>query len=137
VSSTDQDTVFAKIGGETLRAVIRDFYERLFADVMIGFFFRGKDREELIEREWELTARFLGAADIRYRGRPLREAHAPHRILGGQFHRRLQILRDTLRDHQVDPAVQAVWIEHTMALRPQITRESGTECDDDRTAKRK
>ena len=44
--------LFAKIGGAALRAVIVDFYKRVFADVMIGFMFAGKDRAHLIEREW-------------------------------------------------------------------------------------
>src|ERR1041385_5950326 len=92
-------TLFDRIGPDALRAVLTDFYTRVFADVMIGFLFRGKDRQHLIDREYELTAALLGAPNITYRGRPMRTAHAQHTIFGGQFERRLQILRDTLRDH--------------------------------------
>ena len=45
--------LFDKIGGDKLRAVITDFYERIFGDVMIGFMFQGKDRTHLVDREWE------------------------------------------------------------------------------------
>jgi hemoglobin len=122
--------LFDKIGGDALRAVLVDFYDRVFADVMIGFMFQGKDRAHLVEREWELVAALLGAPGVTYTGRPMRVAHAQHTIFGGQFERRLQILRETLAAHAVDADVQAAWIDHTLALRSQITRDRGSECED-------
>jgi hemoglobin len=122
--------LFARIGAAGLRAVLADFYDRVFADAMIGFMFAGQDRARLVEREYELTARFLGAPGVVYRGRPMREAHGRHTIFGGQFERRLQILKETLADHGVDPEVRRVWLEHTLALRPQITHDRGSECED-------
>ncbi len=120
--------VFDKIGGDALRAVITDFYRRVFDDVMIGFMFQGKDRQHLIDREWELVAALLGAPGVTYAGRSMRTAHAQHTIFGGHFERRLQILRETFRDHGVDPEVQRTWIDHTLSLRNQITRDRGSEC---------
>jgi hemoglobin len=121
--------LFAKIGPDKLRAVVIDFYSRIFGDLMIGFLFEGKDRAHLIEREYEFTASFLGG-DVKYTGRPMRAAHAASPIFGGHFERRLQILRETLRDNAVDPEVQQVWIDHTLALRAQITPDKGSECKD-------
>jgi hemoglobin len=122
--------LFAKIGGDELRAVLGDFYRRVFDDVMIGFMFAGKDRQRLIDKEWELVAALLGAPGVTYTGKPMRDAHARLAIFGGQFERRLQILRETLRDHAVDPDVQHAWIDHALALRGQITRDRGSECED-------
>jgi hemoglobin len=122
-------TLFERIGADKLRAVLTDFYGRVFGDVMIGFMFQGKDRQHLIDREYELAAALLGA-DIKYTGRPMRTAHAQHTIFGGQFERRLQILKETMRDHGVDAEVQRVWIDHTLSLRSQITRDAGSECAD-------
>lgn len=121
--------LFAKIGPDKLRAVIADFYDRIFADVMIGFLFQGKSKQTLIEREYEFTANLLGA-DVKYTGRPMRVAHAQSPIFGGHFERRLQILRETMRDHGVDPEVQQVWLDHSYALRDQITSDKGSECKD-------
>jgi hemoglobin len=121
-------SLFDQIGAERLREIIADFYERLFADVMIGFLFTGKDKQHLIDREWEFTAGLLGG-DVPYTGRPLRAAHASSPILGGHFHRRLQILRETLDHHAVPDAVRDVWLRHTLALRPQVTRDAGSNCD--------
>ncbi len=123
-------SLIAKIGRDGVRAVVADFYDRVFRDVMIGFMFQGKDKQHLIEREWEFACGFLGDPDIKYAGRPLRTAHASHTIFGGHFERRLQILRETMRDHDVDPEVQQAWIDHTNALRGQITRDKGSECKD-------
>ena len=122
--------LFDKNGGDALRAVITDFYSRIFGDMMIGFMFEGRDRNHLIEREWELVAALLGAPGVTYTGRPMRAAHAQHRIFGGHFERRLQILRETLSENTVDPAVQQAWIDHTQSLRDQITRDKGSECKD-------
>src|SRR6185436_12447391 len=97
---------------------------------MIGFMFRGKDRQHLIDREYELTAALLGAPGVTYTGRPMRAAHARHTIFGGQFERRLQIMRETMRDHGVAPEVQQAWIDHQLSLRSQITRDRGSECSD-------
>ena len=112
-------SLHARLPPERLRAVIADFYDRVFADVMIGYMFAGKDKQRLIDLEVELTSRFLGAPQ-RYTGRPMREAHAALKIFGGQFDRRLQILKNTLRDHAIDPDVVDAWIDHQIALRDQV-----------------
>jgi hemoglobin len=126
--------LFDQIGPAKLRAVLTEFYARIYADVMIGFMFQGIARQHLIDREYELTAALLGAPGAAYTGRPMRTAHAPHRIFGGQFERRLQILRETLRDHEVAAEVQQAWIDHQLALRSQITADRGSDCDDPRAA---
>lgn len=127
--------LFDKIGPEKLRAVIVDFYDRVFADVMIGFHFAGKDKQRLIDKECELAARMLGAS-IPYTGKTMREAHARHAILGGQFDRRRQILENVLEAHGVDPEVRATWIDHTNAMRSQITADKGSDCDHEQAAVR-
>lgn len=121
--------LFQRIGAEKLREVITDFYERVFGDVMIGFLFVGKDKQRLIDKEWEFTAHFLGA-DVAYTGRPMREAHANSPIFGGHFERRLQLLRQAMATQGVDDEVARVWIEHQQLLRPQITVDRGSECKD-------
>jgi hemoglobin len=122
-------SLYEQIGADALREVIRDFYARVFADVMIGYLFIGKDRQRLIDKEFEFTANFLGA-DVRYTGKPMRAAHARTPIMGGHFDRRLQILKETLADHDVPAAVRETWIRHTLALRAQVTTDPVSECRD-------
>jgi hemoglobin len=122
-------TLFAQLGGESrLREIIDAFIDRVFADRMIGFFFRNADRKRIKEMEYQLTAEFLGA-DVHYRGRPLDQAHAKHPIMGGQFARRLQILKETLEGFHVPQEVRDAWIEHNESLRALITSNQGSDCD--------
>ncbi len=116
-------------GGEpVLRAVVTHFYEHVFTDVMIGFFFRNADKARLIEKEYELAARMLGA-DVRYTGKTMRQAHDPHPIMGGQFMRRLQLLKEAMAAHDLPQPVVDAWVAHTEALRPQITGFKGSDCE--------
>jgi hemoglobin len=123
------ETLYDKLGGEAkLRGIIDTFIERVFDDRMIGFFFRAADKKRIKEMEFQLTASFLGA-DVQYRGRPLAEVHAKLPIMGGQFARRLQILRETLDACEVPQEIRDAWLEHTESLRPLITGDSGSDCD--------
>lgn len=122
-------TLFDDLGGEgVLRRVIDVFVDRLFDDVMIGFMFRSTTRERVKEKEYEFAAGHLGA-DIEYTGRPIRQAHARHAIQGGQFNRRLQILKETLSDLGVPEHVREHWIKNTEDLRPFVTEGAGDACD--------
>ena len=120
-------TVFDQIGEAGLRAVITEFYNRVFGDVMIGFMFEGKDKQRLIDKEYELVAALLGA-DIKYTGRPMRAAHAAHTIFGGHFERRMQLLRNVFAALAVPPDVAKAWLDHSESLRSQITKDRGSEC---------
>lgn len=123
--------LFDQIGADKLRVVLRDFYDRLFADLMIGFLFNGKDKERLIQKEWELTARMLGGP-VSYTGRSMPQAHAASPILGGHYLRRLQILKDVMNEHAVPQEIQAPWIAHTESLRRQVTKNRSDECEHDK-----
>lgn len=124
-----EDTLFAQIGHDKLREVIEAFYDRMFGDDMIGFLFAGKDRATLVQREWEFTARMLGAK-MAYSGRSIPDAHRNSPIMGGHFDRRLQLLRNVLADFAVAPAVQEKWLEHTIAMRHMVTRDAAGICTD-------
>src|SRR5690349_11182597 len=125
-------SLFEDLGGEAaLRPIIERFVDRVFDDVMIGFFFRNARRERVKAKEYEFAARHLGA-DIEYTGRPIDEAHRAHPIMGGQFARRLMILKETLEAAGVPEHVKQHWLAHTESLRPLVTADAGRECDPDR-----
>ena len=129
-------TLFEDLGGEAaLRPIIDRFVDRVFDDVMIGFFFRAARRERIKQKEYEFAAQHLGAG-IAYTGRPLDEAHRAHPIMGGQFARRLMILKETLEAANVPEHVRKHWLAHTESLRPLITADVGRECDAERAQKR-
>jgi hemoglobin len=122
-------TLFDELGGENvLRTLIDRFVDRLFDDVMIGYLFRAADRARVKQKEFEHAAEHLGGP-IAYTGRPLTAAHAPHRIRGGQFMRRVQILKETLAEFGVPAAVSEHWISHTLELRALVTADEDGVCD--------
>lgn len=99
----------------------------MFADPMIGFFFRKANRERVKEKEYELAAQHLGAG-TEYTGRPIQQVHAAHPIMGGQFARRLEILRQTLVEAGAPEPVIAHWVAHTESQRSLVTRDPSGEC---------
>lgn len=127
---TTAATRFERLGGEqALRPIVHRFVDRCFDDTMIGFLFRRADRDRVKRFEYQHAAEFLGAG-VRYEGRALRAAHAAHRIMGGQFMRRLQILRETLEEHDVPEETVTAWLTHQESLRAHITAQPGSECID-------
>ncbi len=119
---------YERIGGEeALRALIRDFVGTVFDDVMIGFFFRKANRARIEEMEYQHAAHFLGAALV-YQGRPLAQAHKAHPIMGGQFARRKQLLKEAMERHAVPADIERRWLDHTESLREAITGDPGDEC---------
>jgi truncated hemoglobin YjbI len=122
-------SLFDELGGEpVLRGIVSRFVDAMFTDPMIGFFFRNADRARIKAKEYELAAEHLGGG-VRYSGRPLQTAHAPHRIMGGQFARRLALLESTLRDAGAPSRVLGHWLAHTNSLRGLITADATSECD--------
>ncbi|MDH5493406.1 MAG: group 1 truncated hemoglobin [Myxococcales bacterium] len=123
-------TPFEQLGGEdALREIIDDFVDHCFDDAMIGYFFQRASRARIKRFEYEHAAALLGAP-LEYRGRGIPEAHASHRILGGQFDRRLQILREAFERHAVPASIRDRWLAHAEALRSQITSDPAGQCID-------
>lgn len=110
-----------------MRKIVDAFVDRVFDDMMIGFFFRNASRERVKEFEYQHAAEFLGA-DVVYEGKPLGAAHAAHPIRGGHFERRKEILRQTLVAHAVPDDIVNAWLAHTESLRAEITGDPGSEC---------
>ena len=120
---------FERLGGEPkLKVIVDDFVDRCFDDMMIGFLFQRADRARIKRFEYQHAAEHLGGP-VRYGGRPLAEAHGPHRIFGGQFARRRQILIETLRDHDVPEDIVDAWVSHQDGLRSLITKDQDSNCE--------
>ena len=124
-----QLALFEAMGGDqALRPLIARFVDRMFDDIMIGYLFRAADRERVKAKEYEFAAHHLGAS-VEYSGRPLVDAHRAHRITGGQFMRRLQILKETWAEFQVPAQVREHWLAHTLSLQAEITQNALDQCD--------
>jgi hemoglobin len=113
-------SVYESIGGErAVRAVLTSLYDKLFIDPIVGFLFRGHDKERIIEQQVALTCSFLGGPQ-RYEGRPLPEAHASLPLLPGHFDRRHRLLEEALAYHRVPADGCAEWLRIDEALRSSV-----------------
>ncbi len=117
---------FEKIGGkEGVERIIKQFVDRVYNDVIIGFFFREIEKENLMAREVEFASQHLGGP-CQYTGRPIGAVHKKHPINKGHFHRRLWILKEVLMACDVPRDVQKRWLEHNRSLENAVT--NGTDC---------
>ena len=127
----ESNSLFHKAGGEaSIRKALKHFYDRVFSDVMIGFFFAQKnqeDKELLIQRELELASEIL-KGPLLYQGHNLSGVHFPLRIFGGQFDRRTQILKECLTQANFPQEVIDAWIQATESMRPLITSNPKSVC---------
>lgn len=122
------DTDFERLGGEEpLRALINDFVDGCFDDMMIGFLFPRNKRERVKKFEYQHAAEHLGAGVV-YEGRTLERAHGSHRIMGGQFDRRLMILRNAFGAHNVPDDIAERWTAYHESMRARITGDAKGEC---------
>jgi hemoglobin len=117
----DLARLYRNIGGEQgLGAILRDFYQRMSRDVLIGFFFDGKDLDHIADQQKAFLMRAMGATPS-YAGKPPAKAHeelAP--ILAGHFDRRLRVLEATLKDHGVAAEDIRTWVAFESAFRDQV-----------------
>lgn len=132
-------TLYEQLGGEpALRAILEDFYDRVFSDVMIGYLFRGQEKARLVRLELEHTSKVLGGPHV-YTGRTMQKAHAAHRILLGHFRRRNKLLEDVLEAHAVPAPVREAWLAHARALEAAVVGpvRRGAHCDQDEDRRRR
>jgi hemoglobin len=115
-------TLYDDLGGEpALRAILQSLYDKLFADIMVGFLFAGKDKAQIVEHQVWFTARFLGGPS-RYTGRPLPDAHAALPLLPGHVDRRHHLLRQTLAEYNVPAHVAEEWLRIDQSLKPAVLK---------------
>ena len=121
-SREDIRQLITAIGGaENLESILKDFYQRMHDDVLIGFFFTGKDLHHIAHQQTNFILNAAGMID-RFEGKGPASAHialAP--ILSGHFDRRLVILRETLSSHGVSNESAKRWIQFEEGFRQIVT----------------
>lgn len=110
--------------------VIRDLYDVMFDDAMVGFFFVGKDKDRIVTEQVKLVRRVLGDDSVVYDGESMPDAHARVPILPGHFDRRHQLLREALERHPVPDRVRARWLAVDVALRDVILKAGRVRIDE-------
>lgn len=121
VSRPELKALYSRIGEEEgLLRILKDFYARMSKDILIGYFFDGKDLNEIAHQQAAFLKRAMGATSS-YAGKPPAQAHEElPPILSGHFDRRLRILEQTLRDHDVADEDIRTWVGFENAFRDRI-----------------
>jgi hemoglobin len=112
-------SLYDDIGEERIRAVIRSFYDKAFADMIIGHIFWPFDKEHLIMHQSAFAIAMLGGPKG-YKGKALGAAHAPLRLRPAHFGRRQVLMRETLDEQGVGARERDKWLSLEEALRPLI-----------------
>jgi len=112
-----------RIGGEPqLKEILRDFYHRMSEDILIGYFFSGRDTDTIADKQMQFLMFAMGVSPS-YEGKSPSSAHLElPPILTGHFDRRLVILEQTLKEHGVCEEDIRTWIEFENAFRQVIVK---------------
>lgn len=108
------------LGEERIRGIVRRFYDRMSKDVLIGFFFDGRDLDKIAEGQTAFLYRAMGLRPS-YSGKAPAQAHTDlPPILAGHFDRRLVLLDQQLAEDGLDDAQRKIWIGFENAFRGPI-----------------
>lgn len=113
----DWDLVEEVGGPAVMETMMRRFYDRLFDDFFVGFFFEGHDKEALIASQTNYLHAHLGGRQGTYQGTSIREAHEGMKIFAGHFDRRHTILKEVMAEFDVPQHVRREWVALDLALR--------------------
>ncbi|MEO5968722.1 MAG: group 1 truncated hemoglobin [Bdellovibrionia bacterium] len=118
--------LYKNIGGEPrLQEILEDFYNRMSKDILIGYFFTGKDTRQIAHQQMAFLLQAMGVSTT-YAGKPPTQAHGNlPPILAGHFDRRIVILGETLRDHGLSESDTKTWINFEKAFRKAIVVPEG------------
>jgi len=116
--------VLQQLGGEgAFYLLLRDFYRKMSEDLMIGFFFDGKDLDQIADRQAAFILNAAGLRD-RFEGKGPSTAHMGlPPILPGFFDRRLRILEEVLAAHHIPPPMADAWVRFEAGFRSVVVSE--------------
>ena len=93
-------------------------------DVLIGFFFSGKDPRAVALKQKEFLLSKTGGVKS-YSGKPPSQAHLKlPPIFPGHFDRRIEILKETLKKHDVSDEDMRIWVRFEKAFRKGVVTPS-------------
>lgn len=123
--------IIEEVGGEgAMQTLMRRFYDRLFDDIIIGFFFDNSDKEALIASQIAYVHAHLGSRKGSYEGPSIRDAHSDLPILVGHFDRRHKILGEVLEEFDVTDRVRKAWLELDQAMREMVINQGAQRRDE-------
>jgi len=107
--------------GELMRAILTDFYTRVFEDARLAPYFRGVTRDRLIDKVYSFMHQFITGEKTYFGDRP-RNAHHWMVISDELFDYREAMMTDCLRRHGLPDHLIARWNAYEESFRPDIVK---------------
>ena len=116
--------LYLEIGSEArLGELLAKFYKKMATDILLGFFFSGKDLDHISEQQKKFLLRAMGVTRS-YEGKSPRGAHRKiPPILQGHFDRRMVLLRETLEEEGLSKENIKTWIDFEEQFRKSIVEK--------------
>lgn len=118
--------LYDKIGQQMLEAIIRDFYESAFNDMIIGHFFFHHSHEGLIQKQIRFSRFLLGGGWLEISEKPpsMAQVHQSLNIRPAHFDRRRKLLEAAMNKNKLEPEHKAQWLRLEDRLRNRIVSPS-------------
>src|SRR5581483_9140374 len=116
--------LYETLGESHLEEILTRFYEKMSKDTLIGFFFDGKDLKEIAKKQKSFLMKAWGITN-QYSGKTPTQAHQNlPPILKGHFDRRLVLLRETLKESNLEPAAIEAWVTFESKFRSSVQKRT-------------
>ncbi|MBL7716457.1 MAG: hypothetical protein JNL01_13410 [Bdellovibrionales bacterium] len=122
-------TIWASLGNTPTEAEVRlqeilvDFYETQARDVLIGFFFTGRDLVTIATHQKSFLMKAMGVTPT-FQGKVPAKAHTDlPPILSGHFDRRLVLLAEVLKRHGMADKDIRIWVGFEASFREVIVSQ--------------
>ncbi len=127
MAQTQLKALFLKIGGEPkVKQILRDFYQKMSQDILIGYFFDGKNIQAIADTQLQFLL-FAAGLTSQYSGKLPTSAHLEMPpILRGHFDRRLILLQQILKENGLTEEDVETWIQFENAFRGVIVQDEKT-----------
>jgi truncated hemoglobin YjbI len=123
ITSQLKEALLAAGGEPGVRKILSTFYKKMASDILVGFFFDGKDLEHIAKQQAEFLLRAAGLFQ-NYQGKGPAQAHEKlPPILAGHFDRRTVLLRETLNEAGLASEFIETWIGFERQFRKAIVKE--------------
>ena len=114
------ETLYERLGGhDAIRAVVDDFYDRVFADPLLEPYFEGIDREQLYAHQVQFISSVAGGP-VSYDGDDMQRAHSGMGITEEAFDRVATYLGEALRENGVSNDDAEEILGRVADLRPDV-----------------
>lgn len=122
-STQELHDLVTTIGGEeSVRSILASFYQKMSQDILVGFFFDGKDLDHIAKQQGDFILNAAGVIPA-FQGKGPASAHLNMPpILTGHFDRRLVLLKETFQEHQVPESAQATWLRFEESFREMVVK---------------